>query len=62
MFSRRFRGGAAPWEHAARMMRSSSRCCCWFTSTPAFEQSSTRIDGVDSHVCRSYTDSGMYCA
>mmetsp|Transcript_16857 Transcript_16857/g.33783 ORF Transcript_16857/g.33783 Transcript_16857/m.33783 type:complete len:233 (-) Transcript_16857:644-1342(-) len=52
-------GKISPWEQAARMMRSSSRCC-WLTNTPALLQSKTKIEGLLSHVCKSYTERGMY--
>mmetsp|Transcript_70578 Transcript_70578/g.188371 ORF Transcript_70578/g.188371 Transcript_70578/m.188371 type:complete len:281 (-) Transcript_70578:405-1247(-) len=54
-----FCGSVSPALHAARRMWSSSRCC-GETSTPALEQSKTRIEGLPSHVWRSYTLSGMY--
>ena len=61
-------------SHAARMMMSSPMTGlpspgCELPSIlsiasimrPALEQSSTRIHGVLSQHCRSYTESGMYC-
>ena len=31
------------------------------TMIPALEQSYTYIDGLPIHVCKSYTDKGIYC-